>query len=419
MSGARRETTLHLLFLCDDQAAIITQIVDTTTYFRNNIAGIVQDLRLDARQLRRIHFQYFGEVKGMACAISVWQMHLEDNGHQLNWQPIQDFSAEQQKWIAEAQQPPACSPWMKADWYDMALYWLDEELAAQNLRRIGSPKTLKHWQISLLWQVNTNEGSVFFKAVPAFFADEITMTPRLAQEISGAAPQILAVNTQHHFLLMLDAGTPAQSLEPEHILPFWASIQRKSESKLNNWQLDHRGPEYVHSWLDILCSDDCLCIESKDAFTKEEAQQLRAYRELIEQALERLVHSPIPRTLGHCDLHAGNVLQKNGQLTLIDWSDICITHPFMDTYMTDFTKPSAYSPQARDIYLAHWQDIASNQELKQWQKDGEIAGELLRALGYVDKIQPAVDDKTEWHDTHLQHMHNVMNLISESMIDTL
>lgn len=412
MSGPRRETTLHLLFVRDDQAAIITAIVDKTTYFGNNIAEIAQDLELDARQLRRIYFQYFGEVKGVARATSVWQMHLEDADHPLNWQPVQDFNAEQQKWIEEAQKPPACSPWMKADWYDMALHWLDEELAAQNLRRIGPPKTLKHWQISLLWQVNTDIGSVFFKAVPAFFANEVMITPHLAQEIPNAAPQILAANTQYHFLLMSDAGTPAQSLTLEQVLPFWANLQRNSESKLTDWQLNHRGPEYVHAWLDALLSDNCLHIKSKDAFTAEEAQQLRHKRKYIEQALERLANSPIPRTLGHCDLHAENILQKNGQLTLIDWSDICITHPFMDTYMTDFKKPSTYSSQACDLYLMHWQDIASNQQLKQWQKDGEIAGELLKALGYVDGIQPAVDDKTEWQDTHLQHMRNVLSLIS-------
>ncbi|AHX26540.1 hypothetical protein [Deinococcus deserti] len=40
--------------------------------------------------------------------------------------------------------------------------------------------------------------------------------------------------------------------------------------------------------------------------------------------------------------------------------------------------------------------------------DALRAAELLRALGYVDGIQPYMDDPTEWHGAHLLHLRRLL-----------
>ncbi|WP_188971979.1 hypothetical protein [Deinococcus aerolatus] len=40
--------------------------------------------------------------------------------------------------------------------------------------------------------------------------------------------------------------------------------------------------------------------------------------------------------------------------------------------------------------------------------DALMVSELFRALGYVDGIQPAVGDKTEWHAAHLGQLRRLV-----------
>ena len=138
--------------------------------------------------------------------------------------------------------------------------------------------------------------------------------------------------------------------------------------------------------------------------------------------MHRLSASPLPRTLGHGDLHGGNVLVKDGQFTVLDWSDVCRTHPFMGVNPAYFVpnpwENSLNADQeqlnaARQAYLQAWTGYALMQELEPLLKDGELTGELFRALGYVDGIQGAVQDKTEWHGTHLIHLRKALQMLEE------
>ncbi len=47
------------------------------------------------------------------------------------------------------------------------------------------------------------------------------------------------------------------------------------------------------------------------------------------QICDELAAFGIPETLNHGDFHDGNVLVKNGRITLFDWGDGCVAHPFV------------------------------------------------------------------------------------------
>lgn len=412
MSEVRHETTLHLLFLKDEQAALQTLTTDQTSYFGANVA---EAAGLGARLLRRVYFKYDGEVAGVHRTESVW--HMENvNMSGLNWQPVTALSETVQAWVKTAQHPPSNVPWMREGWFTAALDWVDTELAAQGWLRKGEPKVLKHGQISALWQVGTTHGKVYFKAVPDFFRREVELTPLLARELTGAAPPVLAADLDRGFLLLGDAGAEvSESPDLNAIMRHWGRLQRESVPLVSAWKLRDRGPEYVLSWLEVLLSDQCLLVDGEVCFTPVEAAQLRSKRPELQAALQRLAQSTIPRTLGHGDLHGGNMTKQGGEYTVLDWSDVCLTHPFLDVnpayfYPWQVDPPPEAVAQARDIYLKEWTAFAPLGELQSLFKDGRLVGELFRALGYVDGLQGAVEDKTEWQFAHVHHLRRILHL---------
>ncbi|MDV6374400.1 phosphotransferase family protein [Deinococcus arenicola] len=410
----RRETTLTLLFTRGEEVALHTLTTDQTSYFGANVLEVAP---MPAVLLRRLHFKYFGEVDGVRRAESVWYLQAAgDVG--LDWQPACELSGQQRAWAEATRTAPGNMPWMHAGWHAGALAWLDAELAAQGHLRQGQPTVLKHGQISVLWRVQTSGGQVFFKGVPDFFRREVEVTPLLARELPGAAPPVLAADTRRGFLLLADAGKENETPDLGAVMRHLARVQRDSLPHLGGWALRGRGPEYVLGWLENLLSNDTLLIGQEDGFTPAEAECLRSQRPQLEAALRRLSASPLPRTLGHGDLHGGNVVGWGGQFTLLDWSDVCLTHPFLDAnpaYFLGFGVVDSPNESQRgaitaatDAYLHAWTDCAPLPELRALFADALKVGELFRALSYVDGIQPAVEDKTEWHGAHLDHLRRLL-----------
>lgn len=419
----QRETTLHLLFLRGEQVALHPLSTGRTTYFGANVLDEARAAGLNTTALlRRLHFQALGEDRGVRRAECVWHVQGADNAG-LRWQAVPGLQERERGWVDAARTPPSNVPWMHPGWHAHALDWLDEELAAQGRARTGEPEVLKHWQISVLWRVPTRAGPVYFKAVPDFFGREVQVTPVLARELTGAAPPVLAADTARGFLLLDDAGTePGDVPELATLLRHVAQVQRQARPLLPGLGLRDRGPAYVLRWLDHLLTDETLRTGQADGFTGEESARLRAHRPALVGALERLASSPLPATLGHGDLHGGNVVTRDGRYTLLDWSDACVTHPFLDADPDYFLGYQAMDgptdtqrhtlTAARDAYLHAWADVAAPETLRALHGDAMLASELYRALGYVDGIQAAVEDKTEWRDAHLDHLRRLLRRLN-------
>ncbi|PTA68843.1 phosphotransferase [Deinococcus arcticus] len=403
----RRQTTLHLLLTHGGVAAHHTLTVHTPTYYGQHVLDAARAAGLDGWLGRRLAFSPQGTAGGVTRAECVWHLHSAA--------PLGPAAAPDEAparaigWRQAALSLPPPTPWFHRSWRALALEWLDTELAAQGLSRTGGPEVLKHWQISLLWRVPTTGGQVYFKAAPEFFAREVHLTPVLARELVGAAPGVLAADTARGFLLLADAGETGTD-DLEGLMRHLAAVQRASRPLLPRLALRDRGPGYLRRWWPRLLGDEVLLVGQPGGLTPAEAAALRGRHTELDAALARLAASSLPPTLGHGDLHSGNVATQGGAFTLLDWSDACCTHPFLDA------QPASLAPDAtpgalaaaRDAYLAAWTDCAPLDELRALHSDAALAGELLRALGYVDGIQGAVADKTEWHGVHLDHLRRLL-----------
>lgn len=415
----RRDTTLHLILTHPDgrRVARHTVGVDTTTYYGANVAEAARAAGLPARLLRRLAFTFHGEQEGVLRAESVWHIHLEAEPEAaVTWTSAHEWAVDERRWAEAALSlhTPRRAPWFNPIWHAGALTWLDEQLRTQGLVRLDEPTVLKHWQISLLWRVRTSGGPVYFKAVPDFLRREVQVTRLLAAHLPGAAAPVLAADEERGFLLLADAGADVDSPDLPALLRHLAGVQRASLPLLPRLDLDVRGPAHIRTRLNRLLSDEVLMLDQEGGLTRPEAEQLRAQRSVLEAALTRLDASPLPLTLGHGDLHGGNVVECAGQFTLLDWSDACVTHPFLDAnaaYLLPHGTAGAPEAlaEAHAAYLGEWSDLAPLDDLKSLHTDAVRVGELLRTLGYVDGIQRHVEDKSEWHGVHLDHLRKLLN----------
>ncbi|MFD1731716.1 hypothetical protein ACFSC4_12590 [Deinococcus malanensis] len=126
---------------------------------------------------------------------TTWLLHATGA---MSWQAL-GAAPEQVQVEVRAAARPNRTPWFHPDWQRQAAAWISEQLQRRGLRQVAAPRVLKHWQISLLWQVPTCSGPVYFKAVPEHFRHEVPVTVQLAGKVPGAAPPVLACDPEQGF----------------------------------------------------------------------------------------------------------------------------------------------------------------------------------------------------------------------------
>lgn len=106
-------------------------------------------------------------------------------------------------------------------------------------------------------------------------------------------------------------------------------------------------------------------------------------------------------TLIHVDLHAGNALMHERGVAIIDWSEACIAHPFMDAFMVYNEQDDVVRARMRDAYLALWADFESIDRLR----------ELWSRCGVVHAVHHAA--------SYRSMLHHIPNHARNDLADTL
>ena len=380
-----------------------------------------------ATPIRRLSHEVFADEGGRHLRRAVWL--LESDGHGDGWHTPARLPEDSQPWIQAALTPePARRPhWQRRGGWAALLAWLDTELDAQGWARLAVPQVLKDGGISFLARVETTAGRVYLKTLPDFFRAEVGVTCALWHGLPGGAAPVLAADSVRHLLLLRDAGEPlswASSSDPRSE-PGWtlddshalmrhlAAVQRGAESLPLLAGLPDHGPEWVLGHLPIVFSPGACRTGEPGGLSAEEAGQFLALRPWLEAALHRLAASPIARTLGHGDLHEGNGLRLGANFTLLAWSDASLSHPFLDGG-PQYLVPHDHRREVAETYLEAWAEILPLPELRLLLRDGQLAGELYRALGYLLGIQLHVaPDDHDWEGAHLYHFRALLRLWAE------
>jgi hypothetical protein len=186
-------------------------------------------------------------------------------------------------------------------------------------------------------------------------------------------------------MLMRDAGEPlrasirpTQDLSPwRPVIALYADVQIGLAGRLPellamgvpDWRLGPLPARYVQ----LLKDTGSLALALDGGLTANEFRRLQELAPRFTQICADLASFGIPETLDHGDFHDGNVLLRDGRVTLFDWGDANLTHPFVSlrTFFVSIEnslklEDYAFTPEMAallDLYLEPWQRFASKKDL--------------------------------------------------------
>lgn len=369
-----------------------------------------------SRFLRRLTFSYEQPEP------DVWHLDgtfaLEARDARISsgaWTPLAELSDADAALARLALTPDDRIPWWRRGWLDEALAWLDGALDGLGERRVAEPEFVRSWQISVLYRVRTTLGARYLKAVPEFFAREGRVTRWLHALSPQAAPPVLAARGDTLFLMASAGERPFEETDAPSVARRLAAVQRLAETRsveLRALGCEPRSLADLAADARALLASDALLRVGGD-LTTDDIAALRALEPRFASACVRLADAPIPPSVVHGDLHAGNVVFHGDTPTFLDWSDAALSFPFLDAnpaYFLSKKTPRSAKDAMRDAYLEAWTDLLPLPELRALHEDATLLGELYRAVSYVKFIAPHVPDPAEWADAHVWHLKRVLEI---------
>ena len=268
---------------------------------------------------------------------------------------------------------PAVRPsWDSIGWWSTANAWITEQLDAHGIRHTGPVTQFKWGATAVILQAPTTAGAIFFKATAPLLGREAQITRQLADHFASFLPDLIASDEQRNWLLMHQLpGVPlfkcAELTEWEAAMRAIAAIQigaTQYGSQLLEWGCaDRRVARLAGQYQQLL--GDLAAPEWQQVYTvtAEEVTHLQHCLPTVETLCTQLERYGIPDSIGHGDLHAGNIMVAVETVTIFDWTAGALTHPFFDllTLIGEGGGPAGASDGATiahlvQIYLVPWCD---------------------------------------------------------------
>ncbi|MDQ6694744.1 MAG: aminoglycoside phosphotransferase family protein [Chloroflexota bacterium] len=270
--------------------------------------------------------------------------------------------------------PPLRKPWATRGWYSRASAWIDEECARLGRERTGPVEQVKQLAFTAVLKAPTRAGDLYFKAVPPIFGAEPSVTAALARLFPGVVPSPLATmrGTDESWMLTEDFGGEVLfSITEEQsgaILDLLASMQIDfvgRESDLLALGCADRRLGKLAAEIAPLLSDP----SSTQGLEAGEVERLRALVPTLESMCARLASYNIPETLVHGDFYGGNTVVAGGHYMIFDWTDVALSHPFLDLvtglHLDDPQLPPEAVARLKSRYLAAWAEYGAPERLEE------------------------------------------------------
>jgi hypothetical protein len=282
--------------------------------------------------------------------------------------------------------PPERPPWAYPGWFAEASQWIEDALAERERSALGPVEQISSWSISSILRTETEAGRVYFKATAALplFANEGTVTQGLARIFPGRVPMPIAVDADRRWMLLEDFG-PVVGWKAEletkiAVLTTFARMQLASASRQDELAelggLDRRPAWLAARIASVLRSPESLGLED------DERARLSALEPTFVEMCERLAAGAVPDALVHGDLHLSNVAGDGDGYVFFDWTDACLTHPFLDLLVVLYEDDAELRQTLRDAYLRVWSEVAPENELLELWAIAEPLASLNQVVSY-------------------------------------
>jgi len=298
---------------------------------------------------------------------------------------------------------------MEWDWLTTAQAWVHEQLRRLGVRPTGPPAVIKAWSRSCALMFPTEEGNVYFKAVPFYFAHEPALFQHLARCFPALIPKVLAIDTERRWFIA--EGCMGQPLSRSQSPDLWERAIRSYAQLQIGISRDIgtvvalgcpvRSLGKLVAGIPLLV-DNAISQDGILGLSGDETEQLHSASPVLERACLRLAGYRIPCTLEHGDFHAGNVLVSRDACSIIDWSDSSVSHPFFSLFA--FLEHKKWSPWLPDspmmraklcqAYLRQWLDWETWSHLNEALRLAQLLAPLHTALEYYHLEQLNISDRT-------------------------
>ena len=295
--------------------------------------------------------------------------------------------------------PPRRQPWFAAPWRAEADAWVDTALARQGRPRTGPSVPVKVWSLAAVLRIPTESGPVFLKASCDHFRAEPRITALLGRLVPGRVPGVLDHEPDRGWQLMEPLDGVSDEDEPT------LRLAAPTAATIAGVQLDcvpHvallRAAGSPERGLDSSLAAFGEVLAASPELRLLDAEQLAAARNTlpeVERRLAELAAYDVPTTLVHGDLHLGNVAEQDGRLTVFDWSDASVGHPFVDLVTLVRSSPPDERDELTAAYLAAWRDHLSGADLARVVELATVAEKVFQAVTY-DRLQAAQEDAAVW-----------------------
>lgn len=186
----------------------------------------------------------------------------------------------------------------------------------------------------------TMDGYIYLKQIVPILSVEPLIINILYEKFQENMPVIVGINENLNCFLMKDAGTPLREILKKDFQSNLLCEGIKKYTQIQCAMVNHGNIFFelgVPDWrleklpilYDQLINQDDLLIS--DGMTTSELNFLRELYPKLTSICKLLANHKIPETLDHGNFNDNNVLVENNtnNITIIDWSDAVITHPFI------------------------------------------------------------------------------------------
>ena len=276
--------------------------------------------------------------------------------------------------------------WSHPGWFARASSWIVDQMAADRLPVVATPRQHQLWGISVVLSATSADGNVFFKCSAEAFRHEAVATQALAGMMPELVPEVIAVDGARGWMLMRDLGAAElgdqdESLWSEGVVAH-AGIQRlwlgRSE-ELVALGLPVRSLADLAAQVGAMTQDTALL----GRMPPELRERWLATEPMLVESCRRLDEIGPGPTLVHGDFHPWNVAFGPATTRVFDWTDAAVSHPFVDLATYVFrSQDLAVRRRLVDAYVDAWSMVGSESSLREAAALGLVVGALYQVQSY-------------------------------------
>ena len=235
-------------------------------------------------------------------------------------------------------------------------------LASHGVEPTGELETVHARPWSTVLRVQTVDGDLFLKQEQPVQEYEVELTVALARRWTDRVPEVVAADTDRHWLLTRDGGTRVADSRDfaafERALALYGELQVAEAVHVDEFLAiglrDLRLPAVGELYEPFFERDHGL--------EPGEVAQLRALAPRFRELCAELDALRLPASIQHDDLHEWNIFVRGDRVAIYDWGDSSVGFP-----LWSWLKPSwtLEDPEpARNAYLEAWKPFAPEQQLR-------------------------------------------------------